>query len=793
MPSRFSGRILAHLSHSAYRPSQPNIIERQMRIETDDHDVFESSIESLVELNSIAIGEDGRVRLATFGDEVIGRLRMNHRGFGFVRTETPTRDGDLFISRGDTKDAIGGDLVRCSVIRRSEKRGRGADFKAKRGVKGVIVEVLERGKSTFAGKLIQRGHNILVEPDGRQLKEPILIRDADVKGAKVGQKVLFELLLYPDANGIGEGVITEVLGEANRPDVETRAVIETFCLRTDFTDPVVDEARRAAKGFSGDVKNREDLTDRLIFTIDPPDARDFDDAISITYDEDREEWELGIHIADVAHFVKSGSELDTEALARGNSAYLPQQVLPMLPEVLSNGVCSLQEDVPRYTKSAFVRLNKSGRVLDQRLARTLIRSRKRLTYLEAQAVIDGDNTLARKHSKTSPVYGDDLIEALRRADTLARLIRERRLKSGMFVLAMPEFELVFDDDGHVIDAQPEDNAFTHTIIEMFMVEANEAVARTFADLGVPLIRRVHPQPPYHDVSELRDYARIIGLGLPEEPNRFDIKRLLDATRESPAARAIHFAVLRTLTKAEYSPALIGHYALAGEHYAHFTSPIRRYPDLLVHRVVDAYLDHTDNGKTVSGGKARRKFREKLNGDSRVLSDNALVELGRHCTDTEINAEHAERELRTFLVMQFIKENHLGDEFDAVITHATGGGVIFASLDRLLVEGIAQTSDLGSGTREDRWSIDDRSGRLVAQRSGASIGLGDQVRVKIMRVDLAARQLDVAIVEFKDTAPRMIKQRDDGRGRGRHTGVINRKGKGKGKGDRKPRGRKRRDR
>jgi ribonuclease R len=766
-----------------------------MRIDPDNHDVFESSLVALSERNAIELGSDDRVRLATYGDEMVGRLRMNHRGFGFVRPATPTRDGDLHIPRGDTKDAISGDTVRCAVFRRGDRRqrGHGAGEQARRGVTGRIVEVLERGKATFAGKLIQRGHNMLVEPDGRDLKEPVLIRDADVKGAKVGQKVLFEILLYPDEHGIGEGVITEILGEANRPDVETRAVIETFGLRTDFSEAVLNDARKAAASFDGSPQDREDLTDQLVFTIDPPDARDFDDAISLEFDSERCEWTLGIHIADVACFVEAGSALDLEARARGNSAYLPQRVLPMLPETLSNGVCSLQEDVPRYTKSTFITISEDGKVIDQRLSRTLIRSRKRFTYLEAQAVIDGDIPLARRHCKTKPVYGEDLVAALGEADRLAKAIRRRRLKDGMLVLEMPEFELVFDDEGHVVDAQPEDDAFTHTIIEMFMVEANEAVGRTFADLGVPLLRRVHPEPAYHDVSELRDYAKIIGLGLPEDPNRFDIKSLLDATRGSPAARAVHFAVLRTLTKAEYSPALIGHYALASPHYAHFTSPIRRYPDLLVHRVFDAFLDHTDNGRKRIGGKAKRRMRELLDGDSRVLSDELLLEIGRHCSDTEINAEQAERALRTFLVLQFIKEEHLGGEFDAVITHATGGGVIFASLDRLLVEGVAHASELGgSSKREDRWSIDNRSGRLVAQRSGASIGLGDQVRVRIMRVDPAARQLDLAIIEFKDTAPRMAKKRSDGRGRGRLTGPINRKGKGKGKGDRKPRGRKRRN-
>ena len=794
MPARFSGRILAHLAHDSYRPISPDLIESQMQIPPEDHEYFASSLQSLLDEEQVGLSDDGKVRLAAYGDEMVGVIKMSPRGFGFVRPDVPTREGDLHIPRGDASDAVSGDRVRCRVFRRSSRhaRGRGASDHARRNVTGRVVEIIERGRSTFAGRLFQRSRNWLVEPDGRELKEPVLIRDPHVKDAKEGDKVIFELVLYPDEHGMGEGVITEVLGEANRPDVETRAIIETHGLRTEFPEAAIEEARQAASKFEEESRNgaveREDLTELLTFTIDPPDARDYDDAISVTHDPTNDEWELGIHIADVAHFVELDSALDREARARGNSVYLPRMVIPMLPEILSNGVCSLQEDVPRFTKSVFITINAKGNVVDQRLSRTSIRSRRRLTYLEAQAVIDGDLKTARQHAKSPPVYDEDLVEALRQANRLARVIRERRLRKGMLVLAMPEFELVFDEEGHVIDAQPEDDAFTHTLIEMFMVEANEAVARTFADIAIPLLRRVHPEPAYHDVSELRDYARIIGLGLPEEPDRFDIKNLLDATRDSPAARAVHFAVLRTLTKAEYSPALIGHYALAGRHYAHFTSPIRRYPDLLVLLVLDAYLDHTENGRRIEGGRARRKLQDFLASDSRVHSDDLLVEIGRHCSDTEIAAEQAERELRRFLVLQFIQEEHMGGEFNAVITHVTGGGRVFASLEKLLIEGIAHASESAGRVRyDDRWVVDEQSGRLVARGSGASIGLGDQVRVRVLRVDPAARELELAIIEFMDRAPMMARSRGDGRGRGRLTGPINRTGKGKGKGNRKGKG------
>ncbi|MHC4415618.1 MAG: ribonuclease R family protein [Planctomycetota bacterium] len=753
MPLRFTRRILDHLAHPSYPASFPDDAARDLRVSREDEALFQEAIEQLQAQGRLETGPDGRLRLPSYGDEVVGEFRLNARGFGFVMPDDPYREGDLFIPRGRTRDAISGDRVRARVIRqtwRSKARSGRSPFI------GQIEEVLERGREHFTGVLFERGGAWFVEPGGKSLYEPVLIRDPHVKGAKAGDEVVIELLHYPTEHYVPEGVIVRVLGEAGRPDVETEAIIVAHGLRTEFPRTSLDQAAKAARSFDAQVKaapNREDLTATFTLTIDPPEARDFDDAISISHDPASDEWTLGVHIADVAHFVRPRSALDEEARQRGNSVYLPRMVVPMLPEVLSNGVCSLQEGVWRFAKSVFVTFDHRGKVLFQRLASTIISSNKRLTYLEAQALIDGAPDVARKHARAEAAYPDELIETLRHCDRLARILQKRRHRDGMIVLDLPQVELVFDEDGHVIDAVPEDDAFTHTIIEMFMVEANEAVARTFDDLDVPVLRRIHPDPVPGDIGELRMYARGAGLGLPDEPDRKDLQRLLDATRDTPAARAIHFAVLRTLATASYSPALIGHFALASDHYAHFTSPIRRYPDLTVHRALEAFLDATDNGRDVPGGRKRRELGRRLGDDDRVPDEDELVQLGRHCSDTEVEAEAAERELRDFLVMKFLAENHLGDEFSGVVTGITGGG-LYVSIERFLVEGMVRDDGMPQpGGRADRWVADHRTGRLVAERSGASIGVGDIVTVEVLRVDLASRHLDLKLTALSPSAAR----------------------------------------
>jgi len=730
MTERFKRRILEHIADRRYRPQQIRELASALGIAAEDYEDFARAAMQMSEDAKVVIGSAQTIALPPAGKEMVGRFRLSERGFGFVVPDSPTEHGDLFVPAGNTNDALTGDRVRAEVIADPRRRVRGT----KSPNIGRIIEIIERADRHYVGNLFRRGGQWLVQVDGKLLHDPIIIRDPGAKNAREGNKVVIELIHYPQGNALAEGVILEVLGEQGEPEVETRATMRAYGLPDKFPEEVLHEARQAARRFDENAipSDREDLAEQYIFTIDPPDARDFDDAIHVHRLENEGEavYELGVHIADVAHFVEAGSVLDEEAKQRGNSTYLPRRVVPMLPELLSNGVCSLQEGVNRFCKSVFIRYDARGRPLEARFARTVIRSAKRLTYLEAQALIDGDLREARKHAQTEPSYGGPLIKTLKLMDELARVIRERRFREGMIVLNLPEVELIYDDTGRVVDAKPEDDAFTHKLIEAFMVEANEAAARLFVSHNVPMIRRIHPDPDAHDMGALRDFARVAGYNIPARPSRQELQQLLDAVRSKPQQRAVHLAVLKTLSKAEYAPLHIGHFALASEHYTHFTSPIRRYVDLVVHRGLNIWLDANGRGRTFQR-------------DKRLLSEEELSLIARHCSTTERNAENAERDLRTFLVLQLLSEN-LGDDFQGTVTGVTASG-LYVQLDHYLVDGFVRLNDL-PGDPSDRWKLNERSGTLVAQRSGRSIGIGECFTVRIARVDAVRRQLDLVIIE-----------------------------------------------
>lgn len=759
MSLRWRTRLMGALSHPAYRPTSVSNLVEQLAVPAPEVVKLREALTAMVADGLLTL--DGRdiVRLPPIGREVIGRIRVNPRGFAFVIPPSKTADGDLFIPEGYTKNAVTGDLVRATVMQfeSAERKTNKGVKSGKGGPTGRVLEIIERGQTTFAGTLQRQGHDWIVLPDGRLLSSAVLVRDPHAKNAKVGDKVIVDVTRFPTDTGFAEGVIVEVLGEAGRPDVETQAVIRSSGLREEFPPEALTQAVDAAQAFERDAvrattepiatvfPSRDDFTSNIVFTIDPPDARDFDDAIEVSFDESNKEWTLGVHIADVSHFVTTGSSLDIEAAARGNSVYLPRHVIPMLPESLSNGVCSLQEGVARRVLSVFVTFNEDGRPRSEYLRGGVIRSRKRFTYLEAQAIIDGDRNAARTHARSDTEVDDEVRDGLLRANRLAQALRARRLRDGLITLELPDSELVFDDEGRVKDVVPEDNAFTHTLIEMCMVEANDAVARIFAALEVPLLRRIHPEPSPGAMEELRVFARGAQVRIGDEPDRRDLQKLLDAVRGTDRVRAVHLAVLKSLSKATYSPALIGHFALASEHYAHFTSPIRRYPDLLVHRTVEAFLDFTKNGHRPPGGKRLREVREALENDSRVTDEEQLITIGRHCTDTEIGAEEAERDLRTFLVLQFLKEHFLGGTMRGVVTGLLGSGNgIAITLDKYLVDGLIRFRDVSGPRGNERWSLHPATGRVVNERTGLSVGLGDPVEVTISAIDLPTRELSLTI-------------------------------------------------
>jgi ribonuclease R len=583
-----------------------------------------------------------------------------------------------------------------------------------------------------------------VTPDGNALTEPILTPDAASRHVRPGTKVVVELTVYPADGQRPQGVITEVLGEAGEKDVDLKSIIVQNNLPGPFPEPVADQARSAIDHFDpeGEAQHRLDLSDEIICTIDPDDAKDYDDAISLKQVEGGY-WELGVHIADVSHFVKDGTPLDEEARARGNSTYFPGHVIPMLPEVLSNGVCSLQEAVPRLCKSAFITLDDDARPLRTRFANTIIRSRKRLRYREAQAILDGATEIPHPDgNKPLSEYPAEVVELLHDMNTLARRIQKRRQHDGQLTLDLPEVELVLDEDGKIIDAVPEDTSFTHTLIEMFMVEANEAVARQLDSLHVPFLRRAHPDPEVSDNERLRHFAQVAGHKLPKEMDRKAMQMLLANAKDKPEGFAINLAVLKSLTRAEYSPQRIGHYALASEHYAHFTSPIRRYADLTIHRLLDAYFAAGGEGGGMGTGSAGatggRKSKVTL---TNIPTENQLIELGRHISFTERRSEDAERELRRVKILELMK-NHIGDDFLGVVTGITNFG-IFIQLKAYLVDGLIRYEDL----MDDWWDVDERSGVVRGQRTGTKIGIGDVVNARVVKVDLPRRELDLAIIQI----------------------------------------------
>ena len=615
-------------------------------------------------------------------------------------------------------DAVSGDKVRCQVVSRGKRDGKPA-------FGGRVVEIVERGGASYVGKLQCESGMWFVKPDGNTLHVPIFIGDPTTKGAKPGDQVVVEIVRYPTEGKPAKGVIVERLGRVGQSGVDALSIIRQFNLPHEFPEDVLAAVRAAAKTFDPEREagSREDLTDRTIITIDPDDAKDFDDAISLECPRGQGAkgprgigaWELGVHIADVSHFVSEGGPIDEEARLRGTSVYLPRRVIPMLPEILSNGLCSLQEGEPRLCKSAFIQYDRDGGIVGARFANTVIHSAKRLTYRQAQAIIDGKN---KSHSRA-------VIEILQRMDTLAKVIQRRRIAAGMISLELPQVELQFDADGRVVDATPEDTSFTHTIIEMFMVEANEAVARLLDKHGIPFIRRIHPEPDEDALGSMARYMRAAGFNVPKTVTAADLQALLKPVAGKPEAYAVNLAVLKSMQTAEYSPRQIGHFALASKCYTHFTSPIRRYADLTIHRLLQEVLTAKSPGKAAFG---------------HVPSREELEELGRQLSYLSRRAESAESELRTLKVLELLAREHLGDEFEGVCTGVTNFG-LFVQHPKYLVDGLLRLEDLG----DDWWDVDLKAGRVVGTRTRQSFMMGAMLKVRIAEIDLSARQMKLALV------------------------------------------------
>ncbi len=702
MPQRYTDAILKFLADRDYHPLKTRQLAKAMGVADEEYGTFRQAVKELHETGRAVLGSKDTLMLPEIPAKVVGYFRGNPRGFGFVVPETPNAHGDLFIPPDATGGAITGDKVVARTVSQGRREG-------KPMFAGQIVEIVQRGRNRFVGELQRANGAWFVLPDGTAMTTAIVVRDIGAAGPKRGSKVVVEIVDYGRlATDFPTGVIVEDLGPKGQLEVETRAMIRQHGLAEQFSPQALEDARTAITAFDPDnTAGRLDLTGKTIITIDPADARDFDDAISLE-DESDGQVTLGVHIADVSHFVREGTKLDEEAQLRGTSVYFPRKVVPMLPEILSNGVCSLQEGQRRFCKSVFITYDRGGKVVSRRFAETVIASAKRLTYEQAQSICDGK----------SGGYDAGVTDLLHRMEVLARKIEARRQAAGMLHLDLPEVQLVFDDDNRVINAVPEDTSYTHTIIEMFMVEANEAVADLLDSLDVAFLRRIHPDPDKIGGKQLAAFVHACGRKLSAGPSPQELQGLLASVRGRPESYAINLALLKTFEQAEYSPLRIGHFALGSKHYCHFTSPIRRYPDLTVHRLLARYC------------------RGKLNAQDQDRSK--LVRLAEHCNTTERQAAAAEEELRQVLVLQFLA-SQVGECFEGVITGITNFG-LFVQSPRFLIDGLLRLGELG----DDWWDVSARDGEVRGQASGRKFRIGDLVAVQIAGVDIARRQLNLVL-------------------------------------------------
>lgn len=633
-----------------------------------------------------------------------GTFRQAAAGFGFVRPVPTGRLGvveDIFIPPPSTASALDGDLVQVRL--RSSRRG---------GQEGEIIEVLERARRQFSGSFDTRDGQAVVWLDGTHLKTPVAVGDVRGLPVEAGDKVVVELVSFPEGDSPGEGVILEVLGSSKNPAVDTLAVMYQFGLKDEFPSEVTEAARAVADAFKeGEIPSgRRDLTSMPTITIDPIDARDFDDAISLCRNE-KGNWELTVHIADVAHFVPRGTPLDDEAKDRATSVYLPDRVIPMLPELISNHLASLQPNKVRLSKSVLIEMSPEGTVLHQEVFNSAIHNDRRFTYEQVDAFL-ADRESWRER------LGDTVWQLLSDMHELAMVLRRNRQQDGALELHLPEVKIRLDKLGKVKGAFVTEYTESHQIIEEFMLAANTSVATWLDDLQIPFLRRAHAPPERRKLKKLNDFMRDLGIKCQSMEDRFEIQRVVDSVRGKPTEYAVNYAILKSMTKAIYQPEQEVHYALQFEHYCHFTSPIRRYPDLQVHRTVQRLLDEV-----------------KPAGDPIP----ALITLGHHCSDKEQNAEWAEREITKVKLLHFLSKK-VGETMPGVISGVVAEGFHVRGT-KFPAEGFVSIDSLP----KDRYRFERRGQTIEGFREGNKFRLGDSLTVKVRSVDLTRRQLNFTVV------------------------------------------------
>ena len=695
----FRTRILAFLAAHPDRAYRPHEIGKALDV--SNHGRYEAMLtaaEALRDERTVDVVKGRLQHRAAQAAAGEGRLTVNPQGFGFVALDAGGED--VYVRSDRMKTALHGDRVRVAFAAGT----RGDDSR-----EGEVVEVVARASTQTVGTFATSGAAGWVTPDDRRIPHAVYVARDDWNGATEGDKVVVSIDRFDSPRAAPEGRVLSILGRADAPGVDVLALAMAMGVRSDFPDGVEAEAERIDRGITAaEVARRLDLRGAPVFTIDPEDAKDFDDAIH-TRDLGDGRTEVGVHIADVSHYVITGTALDDEAYARATSTYLVDRVIPMLPEALSNGVCSLRPREDKLTYSCIMTVEVDGEVSAAEIRETVIHSVHRFSYEGAQAVLDG--ALPEGVVGMEP---EALADEVRRAGRLAEVLTARRMREGAIDFDVPEVRVRLDAEGTPVEIVTKERKPANRLIEEFMLLANRAVAEWAAERA--FVYRVHGAPDRERIAALADYVRPFGHTLRHTEGHVEraaLNALLAEIKGSPEAPVIEQAAVRAMSKAVYSPHNIGHFGLGFADYAHFTSPIRRYPDLIAHRLLKRY----------HGGGASAEVE-------------ALEVQSRHYSDREKEATEAERESVRMKQVEYAAQ-HTGESFDGVVVGVTNFGV-FVQLADLLVEGLVHVRDMEG----DFWEYDPRRFALVGRSSGRRIRAGDACRVTLVAAEVASRRIDL---------------------------------------------------
>jgi ribonuclease R len=709
--------LLSLIRDKVHHPATARELTQLLRVPREERTSFKRQLKTLVADGALLQIRGNRFGLPEKMDLIVGKLHANPGGFGFVVPETAERGErkDIYIAASNLTEAMHGDRVVARVERQTEK-----------GAEGRIIRILERSQATIVGRFeLDKDGLGYVVPFDRRIVTDVQVPTGQSGSAEPHEMVLVEVTRWPTATRGPAGKVVEVLGSIDEPGVDTQIIIRKFGIPDAHSEEAVEEARRIGGAVKEkDIRGRTDFRPLTTVTIDGEHARDFDDAITIERLPNGNYW-LGVHIADVSHYVKEASALDEEGYARGTSVYFTERAVHMFPSELATGLCSLNPHVDRLVQSCLMEVDRRGNVVRYEMHDGVINSDARMTYTAVSAILTDHDPAVREEYRS-------LVPMFETMHELFDILHARRRRRGSIDFDLPEAEVILSEFGEIEGIVATERNVAHRIIEEFMLLANETVAAHLVEHGVPALHRVHEPPDAKKVAEFEAFITTLGYSLGDKggaPKPKHFQKLIDRMKGTPEERPIAALMLRTMQKARYDAVPLGHFGLAAEHYTHFTSPIRRYPDLVVHRML------------------RESRRGPMTDARREELEEELPEIARHTSEMERRADEAERELLQWKKVRFMADK-VGDEYEGYITGVAPFG-LFVELIEHYVEGLVHISSMA----DDYYRFVEQQHVLRGENTKKIYRLGDKVVVQVVRVDMERRQVDLGLVDILETVRR----------------------------------------